>query len=66
MSETTEIPWQSNWNLFIDELTDCLRASEDINDLARRFGNQSIEWEGVLDRKQIDELAPSVNLALPE
>ncbi|TWT47795.1 hypothetical protein [Botrimarina hoheduenensis] len=66
MSESTEAPWRSDWSLFIDELADCLRASEDTDGLARRFGNQSVEWEGVLDRKQIDELAPSVNLALPE
>ncbi|WP_145246932.1 hypothetical protein [Aeoliella mucimassa] len=46
MSESTEAPWQSDWSLFIDELGGWLRTSEDTDELARRFGNQSIEWEG--------------------
>lgn len=58
--------WRIDWSSFIDEIASCLRAGIGTDELSIRFGNQGIEWEGVIDRKQIDELAPSVNLAMQE
>jgi hypothetical protein len=66
MNESTKTSWQSDWTKFVDELAGCLREGEDADKLANRFGGRLVEWEGTLDRKRIDELAASVNLALPE
>lgn len=66
MRESTKATWQSDWSSFVDVLAGCLQNTEETDALANRFGGKRVEWEGVLDCKQIDELAPSVNLALPE
>lgn len=58
--------WQDNWEVFVDAVADSLRSGATPEALARHFGGKKVRWTGVLDEKNIDELAALVGIALPE
>jgi len=58
--------WQQDWSLFVATLADCLRAGDTSEKLAQRFGGKEVTWQGVLDEKNIDGLAPLVGITLPQ
>jgi hypothetical protein len=59
------LDWQSNWDLFVDTLQNRLRAGDTPEALCERFGGRSVTWDGVLEEKSIDSLAPGVLVSLP-
>lgn len=63
--DSTEERWQSDWGLFIDTLSRLLTSGEGTVDVGEYFQGKDIEWVGVLTRKTLNGLAPSVAIQLP-
>jgi hypothetical protein len=57
-------PWQSNWDRFIDLLSEYLRAGGDLEGFNSRIAGKSIAWSGHIEEVQLDEIAPNVYIAL--
>lgn len=56
--------WQQNWLVFVDALAERIHAGDSPEALARQFGGKTVTWEGTLDEKSIDELAPLVGIGM--
>jgi hypothetical protein len=65
MDDKPTSDWRRDWNLFVDELQMFLRTNEAPGDLSRHFGEQAVEWEGVLVEKQITDAWSGISLSMP-
>lgn len=61
---TTE--WQEDWESFVGVLGQLLRRGATPTELANHFGGKVVTWKGILDEKQLGEMAPCVGIELRE
>lgn len=62
----THEAWQSDWNDFVTLFQQKLRMGETASALSQFFSEKVVIWNGILDDKSIDDLAPNVGITLPE
>jgi hypothetical protein len=62
----TASTWQEHWPAFVDEVSKLLRRGESSETLATIFGGRTVRWRGTVFRMKLDEVAPGVDLDLPE
>lgn len=58
--------WQESWDSFVESLAEHFRSRGTAAELAKRFGGRVVRWSGVLDLKDLDGSAPSVEISFPE
>jgi hypothetical protein len=56
--------WQSDWRLFANDLSEYLLTGVQPDQIAAIFAGRRVRWEGILEEKDIDELAPGVYIAV--
>jgi hypothetical protein len=57
--------WQYDWKSFVDALSSRILVTQSNEDLSRPFGGKRVAWRGVLAKRDLDEIAPSVEIDLP-
>jgi hypothetical protein len=58
--------WQNDWSVFCDVLSECLESENGIEMIQSRFGTKDVTWSGVLEEKDLGELALGVYIGLPQ
>lgn len=58
--------WHTNWDLFVDKLTEHLAGGADNDALADHFGGETVCWSGVLQDKHLDRTAQTVHVSMNE
>lgn len=57
--------WQYDWEAFITTLAEHLEKAGSQNRFNQYLLGKTVAWEGILDDKSIDNLAPTVGIGMP-
>lgn len=65
MVSKMDISWDNSWDVFAEMISEKFRSGATSEEVSSELNGREVTWQGVLDRKDLDELAPSVGIALP-
>lgn len=57
--------WQESWDCFVDLLNKHLRTNDVSSDLTSCICEKKITWEGLVEKVNLNALAPSIYINLP-
>jgi len=60
------INWTTSWDVFTNLLQDKIAENRSTQSLAAFFGGKLVQWKGIIDDMDLDDLSPSIGIALPE
>lgn len=58
--------WQEDWEQFCNLLNDSFQSGDTVDVINSRLTGKEVIWSGILEGKDIDELAPGVYVELSE
>ena len=58
--------WRNDWDVFLKCTTELLRKGVTVDELSKRFGGAEVTWQGVVDEKHLNGLAPSVGITMAQ
>src|ERR1700737_1455802 len=59
-------PWQSDWNLFIDELSPYLARGASNSEISARFNSKVVTWQGTVNSISGTASAPAFRMDMPQ
>lgn len=56
--------WCKDWSVFVGELRRLIQSGSSNADLVKMFGGHQVQWSGIVEEVDIDELSATVNVEM--